>query len=368
MVGRYKRVSLLVAAACAALAFALVANGSPRGRRLARRTARVLTGGHARFALSVNADHFQRGSLHAHSRRSDGTATLAQMVGWYRDHGYQFAAMTEHNLRVDPDELAPLQDDRFVVIAGEEVTNSARGRPVHVNALCATRTVGGAQDFARPRDAIAATMERIRSLGGVPLLNHPNFRWALDEESVATGAQGDYLLEIWSGHPDVQPQGDADHPSAEALWDAVLARGASAAPAAVDDAHQLVLSPEGEGAIPGRAWVETFGEETTRAAICAALGSGRLYASSGPRLTRLVVNGDRITVGTTDRGASVTFVGEKGEELETLPASAGEVTYRLRGGETLVRARVRAEPAGAVHGGESERGQAWTAAYRVISR
>jgi hypothetical protein len=348
---------------------AIVVAHSHRIRRQARALERRVAGRHARFVESVSADHFQRGNMHTHSTLSDGTASLQAMVGWYRDRGYQFVAMTEHNLRVGPAILNSFAAPGFVLIPGEEVTNRWADKPLHVNALCAQGDVSGGMDFRRPGVGLATVFREIREQGGIPLVNHPNFRWSLTANDIAAGASGRYLLEIWSGHPAVASAGDARHFSAEAIWDDLLARGSDAIPVAVDDAHAL---PGGDGrdrergerggALPGRGWVETFGDVTSTSAICDALGAGHLYASSGPVLTRIVVGGETFALATTDATASVDFIGERGEVFARMRAAdfpadgdERELTYRLTGGETLVRARIT----------DSAGQSAWTAAYRV---
>jgi hypothetical protein len=331
-------------------------------RRRTRALRRHLAGRHAHFATTVEADHFQRGNLHTHSTLSDGTAPLYAMVEWYRSHGYQFLAMTEHNLRIDQVELDALATPGFVVIPGEEVTNRWGEKPLHVNALCPLTTVPGGKIFEGAERGLAVTLEDIRAAGGIPLVDHPNFHWTLTAAEIARGASGRYLLEVWSGHPDVHPEGDAVHPSAEQIWDELLARDAEAIPVAVDDAHGLPDDPVGGDALPGRGWVETFGEETSVDAICGALSEGRLYASNGASLARIAVAGDTFVVATTDAGARVAFLGERGEMLADVragdaPARDGvrEVTYRLDGGEMVVRARVT----------DAAEHCAWTAAYGV---
>ncbi len=326
----------------------------PSVLRTARAAGRALTGRRARFADDVTAGQFLRGNVHTHSKASDGTASTEAMVGWYRDHGYQFLAMTEHNVRLDAVALAAAAAP-MILIPGEEVTDTLRRLPLHVNALCATGTVGGDHDFDRADVGLATMFDAIRARGGIPIVNHPNFHWALTADAIARGASGRYLLEVWSGHPNVAPGGDDVHPPAEAIWDELLARGADAFPVAVDDAHGLPDDPAGGDALPGRAWVETFGDEPTPEAICAALGAGHLYASSGPEVSRIVVHEDTFAVAVTDPRATIAFVGERGELLAQAGADA---TYRLGGGEVLVRARIT--------GGDGRR--AWTAAYRVEAR
>ena len=317
---------------------------------------------HPHFALTVTAEHFLRGNVHTHSTRSDGTEPLEAMVGWYRDHGYAFLAMTEHGLRLDPAELAPLSSPGFVVIPGEEVTDSWADHPLHVNALCARATVPDKARFDRAEEGLAAMLAAIRAQGGVPLVNHPNYGWSLEAGDIERGASGRYLLEIWSGLPGVHSGGDGSHPSEEAIWSDVLESGADAIPAAVDDAHGLHEGQGGSDALPGRGWIETFGDEIAVPSICAALAEGRLIASNGPALARLAVQGDTFLVGTGDAAATVAFLDEQGTVLAREAAAASplrggvhEVTYRLTGYEDLVRATIT----------DAAGHQAWTPAYRV---
>jgi len=351
----------LALALLVALALAVAIGGALAWRRHpsgARRTGRP-----GRFATRVHADRFQRGNVHTHSTRSDGTAPLEDMVRWYREHGYQFLAMTEHDRRLDPGELAPMSTPDFVVLPGEEVTDAWQDHPLHVNALCARATIPGGRRFESPGPGLAEILAEVRAEGGIPLVNHPNFQWTLEAGDIVRGASGRYLLEIWSGLPAIHASGTVGHPSEEAIWDDVLAAGGDALPVAVDDAHGLPGGPN--DALPGRGWLEVFGAETSVGAICAALAEGRFFASSGPVLARLTVGDDTFVVSTADPGATVAFLDQGGEKLaEVRSASAPsrdgvrDVTYRLRGGESLVRARIT----------DAQGRQAWTPAYRVAPR
>jgi hypothetical protein len=364
--GRAKFAGAVLALAALIAVVALWVARSGSVRRRVRALERRADGRHARFADSIFADHFQRGNVHTHSLLSDGSSSMEAVAAWYRNLGYQFLAMTEHNLQLEASDVARFSTPGFVVIPGEEVTNHwgpHGGHPLHVNSLCAPHETPGGFDFAQPDEGLVATLEDVRLAGGIPLVNHPNFGWTLTADDVARGASGRYLFEIWSGHPNVNPDGDALRPSAESIWDDLLARGADAIPVAVDDAHNLPGdSSHGGNALPGRAWVETFGDETSVDAICTALARGDLYASNGPVIARIRVKDDVFAVATTDPGATVEFLGERGEVLSVQRAGdvppreyLFEVAYRLSGGETLVRARM--DDAVGRH--------AWTVAYRV---
>lgn len=315
-----------------------------------------------RFAEQLDVRVFQRGNLHAHSARSDGDSPAQLVFAWYRDHGYQFLALTDHNNFFDATRSPAVRVQDFLVIPGEEVTMGAAGQPVHVNALCTKRRIGGGT-FRTARDALAWATSEILAQGGVALVNHPNFHWALGPEDIAA-AEGAQLLEIFSGHPHVRSDGDATHASAEEKWEQVLSSGRRIAAVAVDDMHSLTgTNKHVPQASPGTGWVEVFADETSQEAICAALRAGRLYASSGPRITRILVEGDTFALWVESPEVMVEFLDRWGVLLaSTLPTAEAEAsgvahcaTYRLRGFEHYVRARLTA-PDGS---------RAWTQAYWV---
>ncbi len=295
-------------------------------------------GAAARFTDDIDVSTFQKGNLHTHTTFSDGDHPPQDVYVWYRDHGYHFLAITDHNTLTDPAIYRLLERKRFVMIPGEEVTMRGAGKQVHVNALCTRRTVGG-RSFDTQGEALAWAVREVRAQGGVALVNHPNWDWAL-VASHLPAARGAQLLEIASGHPYVHTLGDADHLSHEALWDGTLAAGLGLAGVAVDDAHIYGPHAAETAARPGRAWLQVFAPEPTREAICEALSQGRLYASTGVTLKRIVVKDGTYAVYPADRSVQVEFVGQGGRVLQSGAAGHdGAARYQLVGGEGYVRAR-----------------------------
>lgn len=303
-----------------------------------------------RFARTFAVSRFVRGNLHAHTTRSDGDTSPADVARWYRDHGYGFLALTDHNVRTDPDELAAMVTPDFALIGGEEVSMWVSGRQVHVNAIC-TRAVVAAGTFPRVTDALEHAIGEILAQDGVALVNHPNFDWALSADDVVA-ADGAVLLEIASGHPYVHSRGDAAHPSHEQLWDAALTAGREVMGVGGDDMHHLVTDADPE-AFPGVAWIQVFVDEPRADLVCQALRRGALYASTGASLRAIRVSADTYEVNPVDQGATVVFIGSRGRLLARSPTK-GDARYRITGDEGYVRARV-----------ETTGGQAWTPAVRV---
>jgi hypothetical protein len=308
-----------------------------------------------RFERALDVRVFQKGNLHTHSIVSDGDVPPNEVYAWYRDHGYNFVALTDHNTRVEPKVYKHLERPGFVILPGEELTMVGADKPVHMNAICSSRKIGGGR-FPTAKEAIAHGLKEIEAQGAVSILNHPNFDWALTRDDVASAATVD-LLEIASGHPYVYAAGDAERPSAEAMWDHALSLGVRQAPAGVDDTHHFQNKVmNSKAARPGRAYVAVFAAAADERLLCDKLRAGELYASSGADIERIVVNEDEFTVYPEDPHAKVQFIGKGGEVLaEVSPGPFTGASYRLRGRELYVRARIE----------NADQKRAWTPAFYV---
>jgi hypothetical protein len=309
-----------------------------------------------RFERSFDVSTFQKGNLHAHSNWSDGDSSPADVYRWYRNNGYQFAVLSDHHQRVDPRVFAWVNRPDFVMVPGEEITLTIKSKPVHVNALCTKHTIGG-KSFDDRRAGLAWAVDQVNRQGGIALVNHPNFAWALDIEDLAA-TPGARLLEIMNGHAHVPWRGNATHDSQELMWTKLLDRGYDFAAVAVDDAHRFRESGAPD-ARPGTGWVQVFASEASVPAVCHALARGDLYASNGPSIARIVVDDQRIEIWPSTKDARVEFVGEGGALLAAIePDESGRAVYVLRGDEPYVRARVL----------DGQGHTAWTQAYRVVRR
>jgi PHP domain-containing protein len=64
-----------------------------------------------------------KGNLHAHSTLSDGRRPVEEVVARYRDLGYDFLAITDHDDRIQDDYLfrIPASDDGILIMTGVEL-------------------------------------------------------------------------------------------------------------------------------------------------------------------------------------------------------------------------------------------------------
>jgi hypothetical protein len=163
-----------------------------------------------------------KGNTHTHTLNSDGDSTPDDVVRWYREHGYQFLVLTDHNFQTDVGGLNALHvaDEKFLVVKGEEVTSTAAGKPVHVNGLDASRRIGTQSGAAGSTvlDVLQRSVDAIRGASGVPHINHPNFGWALTPDDLRR-VRNYKLFEIFNGHPEVNNLGGGNVPGLEEVWD-----------------------------------------------------------------------------------------------------------------------------------------------------
>ena len=313
------------------------------------------------FAPTAGAQRWFRGNTHAHSLNSDGDVPVDAVVRWYREHGYHFTFITEHEYFTD---VAPLNAlfagaNRFLVIAGQEVTqriadsaHTGGVRQAHVNALGTNRLVPtiGEKNIAKGM-TIAQTYARngaaIRAAGGLLQVNHPNFIWSVPLADMMD-LPDSTLFEVWNGHPIVYNQGGTDSTgqemlSTEARWDSVLSRGKLLFGVGDDDSHSY--KPEDaenpDMARPGRAWIWVRADTLSAEAILRALHRGDFYASTGVTLKELKVDPTQYALEITpagDRRYLTEFIGQGGKVLAR--STTLRSAYRIVGGEGYVRARI----------------------------
>ena len=326
--------------------------------------------------LALSSAHAQpakwfRGNTHTHSLNSDGDSPPDSIARWYRDHGYQFLFITDHEKQTDP---APLNakfgvPGKFLLIVGQEVTQRVadsthyRGiRQAHVNSLGARSVImpQGERGLARGitmRQGYADNVARIRAAGGIPQINHPNFVWSVRLQDLVA-LPDSVLLEIANAHTGVNNGGDDASPSAEALWDSLLTRGKTIFGVADDDAHSFKPQDADSYELtrPGRGWIVVRADTLTAESILFGIRRGDFYSSTGVMLDTLSTSRTEIRLSITPSQQTrylTEFIGARGRVLSRVRGA--HASYRIRGNEGYVRARVT----------DSNGRQAWTQPVRI---
>ncbi len=287
----------------------------------------------------AQAEQWYRGNLHMHSLWSDGNVFPDDAVAWYRDHGYQFVCLSDHQaLQIDPDawleigakKLSRAQADRyiaahpasvqvkkeggkefirlktvwelkrmldqpesFLMIPGHELNRVVGGLQVHMNAINVHDTIPFRYG-ADPAETFARIDEAVRTWGArqdVPtlfMLNHPTWPYFDITPAVLIALPQIRFFEVCNA--DGGNKGEA-HPqwyTVDRFWDIVNAFRIEDGYDPVfglgcDDTHSYT-DPKG-GARPGEAWVCVRAARLEPDALLQSLYRGDFYASTGVTLT-----------------------------------------------------------------------------------
>lgn len=283
-----------------------------------------------------------KGNTHTHTLNSDGDSTPDDVVRWYREHGYQFLVLTDHNFLTSVDGLNALHgaDEKFLVIRGEEVTSSFQNKSVHVNGLDVHTLVEPTRNAPTLAATIQGNVDGIRAVQGVPHINHPNFQWAMTADDIAQ-VRNNRLFEVFNGHPTVHNEGGGGVPGLEAMWDNILSRGILLYGIAVDDAHTFKDPGNPAVAGPGRGWVMVRAGRLEARTLLAAMERGDFYASTGVNLLDVVWTPTTLTVEIRPQGDfkyRTQIIGRGGRVLAE--STELKTTYTFTGNEGYVRATI----------------------------
>ena len=303
--------------------------------------AAALLAGASGAAAQSETPRWFKGNTHTHTLNSDGDSTPDDVVRWYRSHGYQFVVLTDHNFLTSVDGLNALHgaDEKFLVVKGEEVTDSFAGKSLHINGLDVANRVAP-QGGSSVVDVLQRDVDAIRREKGVPHINHPNFRWAITREELQQ-VRNNRLFEIFNGHPQTNNAGGGGVPGLEEVWDAILSNGTLLYGIAVDDAHTFKDPGNPDVAGPGRGWIVVRAPRLEARALLEAIERGDFYASTGVELADYAATDSRMTIAVKPTAFSkyrIQFIGRGGRVLRDVADATA--TYEFRGDEGYVRARV----------------------------
>lgn len=399
------------------------------------------------FASTVLASaaelQWWKGNLHTHSLWSDGDDYPEMIADWYKERGYHFLALSDHNILSDHENWIPItknktgepvlakyvsrfgkewverrevegvkqvrlkmlsefrqlleEPGKFLMIQSEELTAKFKTTPIHIN-------VTNVKEFIAPRTGnsvlevmqnnVNAVVEQ-RKRTGVPMfphINHPNFGWAITAEELMQ-LENERFFEVYNGHPQVHNAGDELRAGTDRIWDIILTERLAelGKPAlfglAVDDSHNYHGEPKRDSR-PGRGWVMVRAAKLGAEELITAMEAGDFYASSGVMLKEVRRGESEISIeidaqpgvsyrtefiGTRrgyDRKRTPIF-GENGSPLRVTNMYSKDIgtvlstvegtsaSYKLKGDEIYIRARVTSSRLKADPSSTGEFEQAW---------
>jgi hypothetical protein len=233
-----------------------------------------------------------KAALHTHTSRSDGDLDPGAHVRHHEWMGFDVCAITDHwTLTVEK------STEHCLVITGAELAADpiAPGRFSEILAVGIQELPedpGGDRRHWGPIDAyefrtfpdLATAGEFIRSQGGVSFVAHPYWSGLPLEVLLAASEHTDGIELFNSSAERENGRGDSSY-----VWDLLLEAGARPWGFATDDCHY-------PGFDLGDAWTMVRAAERSEEAVLEALRRGHTYASAGPAILDVEVDGDAVQV------------------------------------------------------------------------
>ncbi len=272
------------------------------------------------------AGRFRKAQLHVHTTRSDGELEPEEALARYRDAGYTFVCLTDHDRVTRCDAL---DGPEFLAVPGVEETLVRGIYPLgpHLTRLFVDRPAPGGTAQER--------LDATRREGGIAVLNHPSWKgnlwtgeWTLER---MRRLRGPFLLEIVNPHSD----------TAEDVrrWTALLRERPRSEPVgavACDDAHTPRQIDRG--------WIMVKVERATAGDLRRALQGLSFYATTGPEVELGAADGVVRCAGAALR--RVAFIDRQGRVRAE--ADGPEALYRPAGDEEFVRVEAQDASGGRV--------------------
>jgi hypothetical protein len=309
--------------------------------------------------------NWYKGNLHTHSYWSDGDEYPEMIMDWYKTNGYHFVALSDHNILAEGEKWITVtksrmyeegfdnylakygaewvehktdsgrvqvklktydeykylfEDENFLIIRAEEITDKFDGKPIHMNATNVQALIpaqgGGSvtEVMQRNVDAVLKQREETGKLI-LPHINHPNFYFAITAQDIID-LRGERFFEVYNGHPMVHNYGDSLRPGTEEMWDLInIAYSNRNQPLiyglATDDSHNYHQFGKAYSNA-GRGWIMVESDSLMPESLIKAIEAGRFYATTGITLNDINFSANKLHIEIKPEGGvkyTLSFVG-----------------------------------------------------------
>ena len=289
---------------------------------------------------------FYKANLHTHTTMSDGSKSLEEIKEHYKKNGYSVVAFTDHEHVLDN---SYLNDNDFLTItsceiaikqfATESTLKKLDMKVTHLNfyALdphntetpcyssvydhfindnCRNRISYPLEDYTRvySADGINEIVRIAKEKGFITSYNHPG--WSLETANDYLNYDGLFAVEIINyaclcgGIPDD-----------EVVFDHMLRAGKKIFCTACDDCHNHAPFDSVYNDSCG-GWIQINAEKLEYDVIMTALQNGDFYASTGPEIYSLVVDGNKVAIECSDAVKVSLITGTR--RIKSIYAEGGE--------------------------------------------
>ena len=265
----------------------------------------------------VGSGSWLTGCLHLHTTGSDGALTPEETLRRYRQIGYDFIAISDHESITIPKEVP----EGLIWIHGVEYATTSQDPPEHWHVV----SVGTEKQLAVAGYPVKTILKLLGEVSPFFFVAHPY--WSNQGGDDMLDLPPFNAVEVYNNMAEMW----LERGKSEYFWDYMLSAGRRVWAVAGDDTHR----PEHIGG--GRVKVRV--QERTAEAIVTALRTGMFYATAGPDILDIRVDESGVSVKTSPvRSISFVANGGWGQRLEAEEGgSLQEARYEFRGNLLYLR-------------------------------
>ncbi len=279
-----------------------------------------------------------KGNLHAHSTNSDGELPPEQVAREYKNRGYQFLCLSDHNIFTAYPQLN--EEGRFLMIPGFEASlrnDRSPEKGMHVNVIARNQSYDFRQDeefdIRTPEESLAFL--KAHEKNNILMLNHPY--WSSLEWDEIIELPGITCMEIYNHASEwLDLLGDDVRE-----WDALLKKGRKLWGLATDDSHNGYVHRDGwpfhlieNDSFGG--FIVVKAKEFTQEGIIEAIDTGSFYSSMGPEIYDFYVEDGKAGVKCSPC-ERICLTGNHGKVMRALGVDLMGGEIALKGNEEWVR-------------------------------
>ena len=287
-----------------------------------------------------------KGNLHTHSTRSDGKHDPKIIVSWYKEKGYDFICLSDHEIYYSD---SSLDTENFICLDGYEmrIENTVDNVSFHIHglfdhAIKCKKPFNHNEFHVIPEyngdlQQVQNLIDDMKSRGNIIIFNHPN--WSRNTYETLEKLEGFHLMEIYNHQSEIL---EATGYSID-YWDYCLRKGKLLYGVAADDMHSM--APEDKSGEAFGGFIVCDSESLTQEHIIDSIREGSFYSSQGPEIYDLRIEDGFLKVKTSD----VQFI--KFVVFETLGNNQfskdgfliSSAEYKILGSESYIRVEITDE-------------------------
>lgn len=278
---------------------------------------------------------FMKGNLHTHSNQSDGMYSVKDLLKIYKENGYDFLAITDHDIF-----CSESVQEEIVLIQGIEVSclyvgeDKTKGEYMH---FCCFDPYKKAETKIQYYRDYLELQENINSLNrtySLIQLNHPLFSRFLNNEFIKLN--GYQLIEIYN-HDDFLEETGMQN--SEQLIRDLLNHNKKILVTAGDDFHGPYKKVKNDRCFGGYIVVNSNKNEKD---IIQAIKEGKFYATTGPKILDYRIANGKLEIETSPV-KRIIFYSNMRKCKNIFSEDGNEITkaeYQIRGEEFYIWAKI----------------------------